>query len=361
MFYTGFGKHVTSKWGVVIVNWPLKAFVAPTSIRTVSELNILEDAWSKKICRFRKLSPAELEVWQAQQDRTPAEENESGVSSSSETPVITAVAMENGGAVSITQPATRKRRSDYQGTHRSSKKARQDPNSADHPEAGPSTSRAIENEVSSSTRPSPSPSITSPGPVPLFLPSPSPAITSRSPAITSRSPAITSPPITSSSSMTPFQSPAFTSQSPAFMFQSPALTSSSPVSMAPTFLSPTMAYSSTSTPSQSSGSMLDLLYDSTLPMTFAAPFNNPDFDAMCMDMPPPPLTGLDYSMFDFSHNAAFSNITASFSHTLTPTFTNMPSHGTHRHSGTPRNPSSGLQNIDPLGALEGGVGTTSPS
>ncbi|RDX44774.1 hypothetical protein OH76DRAFT_1359076, partial [Lentinus brumalis] len=63
LFYAGFGQRITCKWGVVIVNWPLKQFLAPSKIRTMAELDTLEEAWNNGTCRFRKLTPAKFETW----------------------------------------------------------------------------------------------------------------------------------------------------------------------------------------------------------------------------------------------------------------------------------------------------------
>ncbi|KAI0683810.1 hypothetical protein C8T65DRAFT_594672, partial [Cerioporus squamosus] len=63
MFYSGFDDKIMDKWGIVIVNWPLKNLVAPSSIRSITELEVLEAAWSSGSCRFRKLSAAEVKAW----------------------------------------------------------------------------------------------------------------------------------------------------------------------------------------------------------------------------------------------------------------------------------------------------------
>ncbi|RDX47633.1 hypothetical protein OH76DRAFT_1325377, partial [Lentinus brumalis] len=63
LYYADFGKNITRKWGVVIVNWPLKQFLPPSKIRTMAELEKLEEAWNNGTCRFRKLSAAEFEAW----------------------------------------------------------------------------------------------------------------------------------------------------------------------------------------------------------------------------------------------------------------------------------------------------------
>lgn len=67
MFYTGFAEHITTQFGVVIENWPLPRFVAPSSMRTRIELSTLMNAWENNMTRFRKLTREEWEKWQLQQ------------------------------------------------------------------------------------------------------------------------------------------------------------------------------------------------------------------------------------------------------------------------------------------------------
>ncbi|KAI0668819.1 hypothetical protein C8Q78DRAFT_949776, partial [Trametes maxima] len=63
MFYTGFGDHITDKFGVVIENWPLPCFAAPSTLRTRIELTTLINSWETGITRFRKLTRAEWDRW----------------------------------------------------------------------------------------------------------------------------------------------------------------------------------------------------------------------------------------------------------------------------------------------------------
>ncbi|KAI0684135.1 hypothetical protein BC835DRAFT_1249643, partial [Cytidiella melzeri] len=63
MFYTNFDTHITEKYGVVVVNWPLPQFVAPGSINSWLELQTLYNAWSLGSTHFRCLSPSETETW----------------------------------------------------------------------------------------------------------------------------------------------------------------------------------------------------------------------------------------------------------------------------------------------------------
>ncbi|KAI0683924.1 hypothetical protein BC835DRAFT_1209928, partial [Cytidiella melzeri] len=63
MFYTNFDAHITEKFGVVVVNWPLPHFVAPGSIGSRLELQTLYNAWSSGSTHFRSLSQSEAETW----------------------------------------------------------------------------------------------------------------------------------------------------------------------------------------------------------------------------------------------------------------------------------------------------------
>ncbi|KAI0349370.1 hypothetical protein OH77DRAFT_1415159 [Trametes cingulata] len=67
MFYVGFAEQITAKFGVVIENWPLTKFSAPSTLRTRLELNTLLNAWETNTTRFRKLTKPEWERWQKQQ------------------------------------------------------------------------------------------------------------------------------------------------------------------------------------------------------------------------------------------------------------------------------------------------------
>ncbi|KAI0699995.1 hypothetical protein BC835DRAFT_1266983 [Cytidiella melzeri] len=65
MFYTDFEHHLTEKFGIIVVNWPLPIFVSPGAIGSRLELQTLYNAWSTGSTYFRQLSPAELEAWQS--------------------------------------------------------------------------------------------------------------------------------------------------------------------------------------------------------------------------------------------------------------------------------------------------------
>lgn len=64
MFYVGFESHITEKLGIILVNWPLAQLVSPGAIGSRLELQTLYNAWSSGATHFRRLSPAELELWQ---------------------------------------------------------------------------------------------------------------------------------------------------------------------------------------------------------------------------------------------------------------------------------------------------------
>ncbi|EIW53125.1 uncharacterized protein TRAVEDRAFT_24434 [Trametes versicolor FP-101664 SS1] len=66
MIYSGFADRITSRQGLVIEGWPLKAFQAPSSFRTRLELSTLFQAWERKTAHFRKLTEPEWRQWEQQ-------------------------------------------------------------------------------------------------------------------------------------------------------------------------------------------------------------------------------------------------------------------------------------------------------
>ncbi|KAI0669493.1 hypothetical protein C8Q78DRAFT_992614 [Trametes maxima] len=70
MYYTNFGSHITKKYGVVIDNWPLKMFVAPSKMHSRTELDILYNAFSSDVTHFQKLTHSEWEQWLTQHGRS---------------------------------------------------------------------------------------------------------------------------------------------------------------------------------------------------------------------------------------------------------------------------------------------------
>ncbi|KAI0640522.1 hypothetical protein C8Q79DRAFT_1015055 [Trametes meyenii] len=80
MYYTNFGSRITKKYGVIIENWPLKTFIAPSKMRSRTELDILYNAFSSNATRFRKLTQPEWEQWLTQnsspEDTVPGEQED---------------------------------------------------------------------------------------------------------------------------------------------------------------------------------------------------------------------------------------------------------------------------------------------
>jgi hypothetical protein len=64
MFYSNFDDNITSKYGVVIENWPLKKFCSPGDISSKPELQVLYHAWKSGSTVFRKMSRTEFEDWE---------------------------------------------------------------------------------------------------------------------------------------------------------------------------------------------------------------------------------------------------------------------------------------------------------
>ncbi|KAJ3518550.1 hypothetical protein NM688_g9422 [Phlebia brevispora] len=58
MSYQGFD-DITDKFGIVVDNWPLSIFQAPSKYATKNEVQTLYDAWQSGTTRFRKLSTQE--------------------------------------------------------------------------------------------------------------------------------------------------------------------------------------------------------------------------------------------------------------------------------------------------------------
>ncbi|KAI0083030.1 hypothetical protein BDY19DRAFT_864865, partial [Irpex rosettiformis] len=63
MFYQDFEQHITLKYGIICVNWPLPDFASPCRINSRVELNTLFHAWESGATYFRRLSPDELTEW----------------------------------------------------------------------------------------------------------------------------------------------------------------------------------------------------------------------------------------------------------------------------------------------------------
>lgn len=61
--YVSFDDAITHKYGIIIRNWPLKAFVSPGKMNSASDLEVLYYAFMNDVTTFYKMSPPELEVW----------------------------------------------------------------------------------------------------------------------------------------------------------------------------------------------------------------------------------------------------------------------------------------------------------
>lgn len=65
MYYQNFDRNITQKYHLVLDNWPLSKFIAPGNINSLTELQVLYNAWDSNASRFRKLSDEEYEAWEA--------------------------------------------------------------------------------------------------------------------------------------------------------------------------------------------------------------------------------------------------------------------------------------------------------
>ena len=64
MYYKGFRKHITRRFGVILKNWPLKKFVTPSQITSLPELTVLYNAFKNGTAAFVSLSPEEWAAWE---------------------------------------------------------------------------------------------------------------------------------------------------------------------------------------------------------------------------------------------------------------------------------------------------------
>jgi hypothetical protein len=71
MFYSNFETHITDKFGIVVVNWPLPQFASPCALGSCLELQTLRNAWQSGSTYFRRLSREELVQWQKQRLNAP--------------------------------------------------------------------------------------------------------------------------------------------------------------------------------------------------------------------------------------------------------------------------------------------------
>ena len=64
MAYDRFDELVTSRYNVVVKNWPLKKFCNPSAVTSRIELELLYNAWQSGATYFQKLTREEMEVWE---------------------------------------------------------------------------------------------------------------------------------------------------------------------------------------------------------------------------------------------------------------------------------------------------------
>ncbi|THU95266.1 hypothetical protein K435DRAFT_666810, partial [Dendrothele bispora CBS 962.96] len=59
MYYKNFDQHITAKYGIKIVNWPLEKFRCPSEIPTRVEVQLLMSAWESGTTYFHKMTSAD--------------------------------------------------------------------------------------------------------------------------------------------------------------------------------------------------------------------------------------------------------------------------------------------------------------
>ncbi|KAK7464096.1 hypothetical protein VKT23_006257 [Stygiomarasmius scandens] len=63
MYYKNFEKHITAKYGIRVMNWPLEKFVCPSDLTSRAEVEVLKHAWMSGATYFYKMTSAEFEEW----------------------------------------------------------------------------------------------------------------------------------------------------------------------------------------------------------------------------------------------------------------------------------------------------------
>ncbi|KAG1800751.1 uncharacterized protein HD556DRAFT_1438753 [Suillus plorans] len=89
MYYQNFDTNITARYHVIIENWPLVKFCAPSDISSRNELSVLKCAWESNATQFRRLTDTEFELWEedwfqaalALQNETPVEDTQPSESS----------------------------------------------------------------------------------------------------------------------------------------------------------------------------------------------------------------------------------------------------------------------------------------
>jgi hypothetical protein len=64
MSYQNFDDHITSKFSVIIENWPLKTFCSPSDVKSLNKVKVLYHAWDSGAVHFCRLSTKEWKDWE---------------------------------------------------------------------------------------------------------------------------------------------------------------------------------------------------------------------------------------------------------------------------------------------------------
>ncbi|THU89321.1 hypothetical protein K435DRAFT_865402 [Dendrothele bispora CBS 962.96] len=88
MYYKNFDDHITAKYGVKIVNWPLEKFCCPSELSTRVDIQVLRNAWESGTTYFYKMTSSEWKEWDEKRFEN-ALENEPASTSSPNEPVPT--------------------------------------------------------------------------------------------------------------------------------------------------------------------------------------------------------------------------------------------------------------------------------
>lgn len=65
MYYTSFTEHITVRYGIIAVNWPLPKFINPSSVSMKTELELLWNAWETNTAHFHRMTTQEYADWHA--------------------------------------------------------------------------------------------------------------------------------------------------------------------------------------------------------------------------------------------------------------------------------------------------------
>ncbi|KAK7451710.1 hypothetical protein VKT23_012389 [Stygiomarasmius scandens] len=64
MFYKNFDTHITARYAIKLVNWPLEKFCNPSELATRAEVKVLQNAWESGTTFFTKMSREEFKEWE---------------------------------------------------------------------------------------------------------------------------------------------------------------------------------------------------------------------------------------------------------------------------------------------------------